>query len=65
VLLERAFGRYELTITAGEKNIIVRRQRVFRGGVHPASDYEEIRAFVETARKAESTPIVLERNAAR
>lgn len=61
VLLERDFGRYELTLSAGEKNIIVRRQRTLRGGVHPASDYEEIRAFVEAARKAESTPIVLER----
>jgi hypothetical protein len=64
VVLERDFGRYELTLTAGENNIIVRRQRVLRGGVHPASDYEEIRAFIEAARKAESTPIVLERIAA-
>jgi len=61
LVLEREFGRYELSLTQGEKNIIVRRVSTMHGGVHPAARYEEIRSFVESARKAEATPIVLER----
>lgn len=61
VQIERDFGRYELSFVADEESISVRRKQSWNGGVHPASEYEEIRAFTEAIRKAETTPIVLER----
>lgn len=59
--LDTAFGRYELILTPGEGTLTLRRRRVLRGGIEPASNYEAIRAFFEAIRKAENTPIVLER----
>lgn len=58
---QTSFGRYAAKCTYDEKThqVQYRRTLVMSAAEIPASDYTTVRAFYETIRKAEQTPVVL------
>jgi hypothetical protein len=60
---QTSFGRYAAKCTYDEAAHQVRYQRtlVMNAAEIPAKDYATVRAFYETIRKAEQTPVVLGR----
>jgi hypothetical protein len=61
VLLETPFGRYTLSARQDGGRIVVERQMSLTRATVPAADYAALRAFVDKARAADTSPVVFRR----
>lgn len=59
--IERPYATYETNVTTAEREIVFHRRLVVQAGDLPPDEYEDLRSFLETARKRDRTPILIER----